>query len=301
MLPEVVAAFAEALAPDGCFLCTHPHDPVLAADFPPERYARSLLRPVQARLLGVRLGSHPVCPSCAGCLREARRPVTLESGHRLVSPFLDSPELVKLIHLLKFNGLKGMASLLGAAMARAQARQAPVPAESLLVPVPMDASSRRKRGFNQAALLAEAAGAALGIPVAGRALVKLRRTRAQSLTAEDDRDENVRGAFGKGGESVRGRSVVIVDDLVTTGATVIACATVLEAAGAAEVSVLAAGRARAARGAAAAPGGESPRCDRERYPLALTPCYRAGIIVIYHQFCPPGRVPCSDGFHNQVS
>ena len=87
----------------------------------------------------------------------------------------------------------------------------------------------------------------------------MRRTRTQSLTDEGDRDENVRGAFGTDGEAVSGRPVILVDDLVTTGATVTACVAALEAAGAAPVSVLAAGRARAARAPSGTTAREVPR------------------------------------------
>lgn len=242
----VVTALAEVFAPDRCFLCGQGHDPVLERGFPPERFARCLIDPVPSRLLGVPVPGHPVCPVCAGGLRETHVAVTLPPAYRLVSPFLDSPELVKLVHLIKFHGLRGLADLLGAAMACALVRQAPA-RDAVLVPVPMDRRSRRRRGFNQAELLADAVGRRVALPVARAGLVKLRRVRAQSLTDADDRDANVRGAFGNGRESVRGRHVVLVDDLVTTGATARACARALEKAGAGSVRVLAAGRAGAAR------------------------------------------------------
>jgi len=263
MFRGAVAALAELLAPDGCFLCGHSHDPSLAAGFPSNRYAHALVGPVRARVFGMPLESHPVCPACAGGLREARHPVALEAGHRLISPFLDSPELVKLIHLLKFHGLRGMATPLGVAMAEALMEQTPPGSGAVLVPVPMDRRSRSRRGFNQAALLADEVGNAAALPVVHETLVKRRRTRAQSLTDQGDRDENVRNAFGTRGKSLRGCSVILVDDLVTTGATATACATVIGAAGATSVRVLAAGRAGAARGAGVATPG-APERARER-------------------------------------
>jgi predicted amidophosphoribosyltransferase len=80
-------------------------------------------------------------------------------------------------------------------------------------------------------------------------LGKSRRTRPQSLTRHEERVSNVDGAFVVAGSGLRGANLCLVDDLITTGATVAACAGVLFAAGAARVRVLAAGRTIAPGGA----------------------------------------------------
>jgi ComF family protein len=124
--------------------------------------------------------------------------------------------------------------------------QAPV-----LVPVPLHASRRRARGFNQAERIAEGLYEAVrertgenwpGVEV--RALLRTRRTPPQTGLSVAARKENVRGAFSVAApERVRGRAVVLIDDVMTTGETVAACARVLRGAGAERVLALAVARA----------------------------------------------------------
>jgi len=108
----------------------------------------------------------------------------------------------------------------------------------LLVPVPLFWRRRLRRGFNQSEVLARAVGRRHAIPVAARALARVRATPPQQGDAEARR-RNVRDAFrvGRPGR-VAGRRVLLVDDVFTTGATVNACAEALLRAGAAAVGVL---------------------------------------------------------------
>ncbi|MES1255054.1 MAG: phosphoribosyltransferase family protein [Acidobacteriota bacterium] len=108
-----------------------------------------------------------------------------------------------------------------------------------LVPVPLHPSRRRQRGFNQAEDLARH----IGLPVLG-ALRRTRATRPQLDLPAAQRHRNVRRAFaltGRG-QHAAGRTVVLIDDVSTTGATLQACAHVLKEAGAAEVRALTAAR-----------------------------------------------------------
>ena len=110
-----------------------------------------------------------------------------------------------------------------------------------VAPVPLHPSRRRERGFNQAALLAERLAADRGVAVRPRWLARLRDTQPQSDLGAAERQANVRGAF-EARADVAGLHVVVVDDVLTTGATVAECARALRAAGAARIGVVAVAR-----------------------------------------------------------
>jgi len=162
----------------------------------------------------------------------------------VVASFAMNDTSLKIIHLVKFAGLRSLIPLIASAMSEAvrTAPNARQPA-ALLVPVPMHPSGIRRRGFNQAELIARALSRETGLPVLAGSLRKIVRTRAQSRTARDQRLENVAGAFAWSGGDLGGRSVLLVDDLVTTGATVAACAEVLRRAGASAVTAVCFARA----------------------------------------------------------
>ncbi|MGQ9369125.1 ComF family protein [Azospirillum sp. ST 5-10] len=111
----------------------------------------------------------------------------------------------------------------------------------LLVPVPLHRWRLFARRYNQAALLAQAVARVSGVPAAPDLLVRRRRTRSQGGLDREGRARNVAGAFalrpGRA-DRVAGRSVVLVDDVLTTGATVGECAKALTRAGAARIAVL---------------------------------------------------------------
>jgi len=110
----------------------------------------------------------------------------------------------------------------------------------VLVPAPMDARRRRQRGFNQAQDIAETIGAQLNIPVATGLVRRVRRVRAQRQLNREARLANLRGVFEV--TSVVPERVAIVDDVVTTGATVRVLASVLREVGAREIQVWALAR-----------------------------------------------------------
>jgi ComF family protein len=111
-----------------------------------------------------------------------------------------------------------------------------------LVPVPIHAARRRERGFHPAAELARSIGATLRVPVDAGGLVAIRATESQTGLDRFARRRNVSGAFAVGSRPLRGACVALVDDVVTTGATLAECARVLRRAGVRRVVAVCAAR-----------------------------------------------------------
>jgi len=148
------------------------------------------------------------------------------------------------IHELKYAGERRLARPLGEAMAARWARAAA--GGDVLVPVPSSPDRVRERGFDQAALLAEVAGRALGLPVVP-ALERAHVTAHQFDLGRASRARNLDRVFRptrEGAAALAGRWPILVDDVVTTGATLSGCGEALLDAGASAVSGLAAARER---------------------------------------------------------
>jgi ComF family protein len=169
-----------------------------------------------------------LCPRC-------RRREPLVSLARAVGPYEGA--LRAIVHALKYDGRQTIARHLAARMREAGAEV--LSGADLAVAVPLHRSRERARGFNQAREL----GRHLGLPLVD-ALARTRRTPSQADLPAARRHANVRGAFEwRSGVLVKGRTIVLVDDVSTTGATLNACARPLLDAGAAEVRALTAARA----------------------------------------------------------
>jgi ComF family protein len=138
-----------------------------------------------------------------------------------------------MVYALKYRNVRASAPDLGRLVA-AFLESEPVVAD-LLVPVPLHRLAERERGYNQSALLAREVGKWNGVRVAEDVLRRTRNTAPQiSLTTADERRHNMEGTFECTGE-VAGAKVLLIDDVVTTGTTMSACAAPLVAAGAASV------------------------------------------------------------------
>jgi ComF family protein len=140
------------------------------------------------------------------------------------------------LHALKFGRKRALARPL-AALTLAQCRRVLGDDVDALLPVPLSPARRRERGFNQSELIADRIGAARRLAVEPRWLRRRRDTRPQTELLADERRQNVRDAF-VASRAAAGRHVVIVDDILTTGATVNECARTLRAIGARRVGVV---------------------------------------------------------------
>lgn len=191
-----------------------------------------------------------VCPSCLRELDalaaaqeawEQTRRGTLPEGIAYVhSAFAYDTQARELIHRLKYQSVRAAAVPLAKGMAILPAGE-----EEILVPVPTDERRRRARGFNQATLLAQELSRIWGMPMC-EALVRVRRCAPQTGLNEQQRRENLVGCMAVKERSVsqiRGRSVLLIDDVYTTGSTASEAARALLAAGAKSVGALTAARA----------------------------------------------------------
>ena len=140
--------------------------------------------------------------------------------------------LRELIHLYKYGRVKTLARPLSALLAQALPRDE---AFDAAVPVPLYWRRRLQRGFNQAELLARDLSRRTGIPVA-KALRRVRPTPAQAGLSNSARRHNMSQAFRA--RSVQGKRILLIDDVMTTGATAASCAAALKQAGARRVSLL---------------------------------------------------------------
>lgn len=108
----------------------------------------------------------------------------------------------------------------------------------VLIPIPLHKSRMRRRGFNQAALVADILGRRLGIPVAEKALIRNKKTSPQKELSDQERRANLKHAFQPGELEPEWKRAVLVDDIYTTGSTIDAAARILQAAGVEKVYFL---------------------------------------------------------------
>lgn len=181
----------------------------------------------------------PVCPQCGRsqsavtdkCYACSQEPIPLRQIR--TAAFYDGP-LAEVVKQFKYEGYFGLAQPLAELMLTAWPRwEQPV---DLVVPIPLHAARYRERGYNQSELLARVLERRLDWRVEPAALKRVRRTRPQVGLNMVERQANVSGAFVAEATLVEGKEILLIDDVRTTGATLVSAAEVLLAAGAKAVS-----------------------------------------------------------------
>lgn len=141
-----------------------------------------------------------------------------------------------LIHALKYGGADYLAREMGHLMVVRFCLYPELSSAEIVMPVPLYPKRRRKRGYNQSALLAKQLALGTGLAYDDTSLVRGRDTVSQTTLGRQDRLFNMTGAFVcKNPSAVKGKVILLVDDVATTGATLEGCASALKAAGAKKV------------------------------------------------------------------
>lgn len=227
---RLAAALLNLLYPSRCPVCSGPsdspsHSPICSGCWASIKRlegpsCRICARPFASEYAGL----------CGDCLRE-RPPFS-----RVITYGLYSDALKEAVHLLKFTSIKRLSRPLGMLLAGLD-----IPEADLIVPVPLSTRELRKRGFNQTLLISRALSKTTGIPLGPGLLYKKRETPPQVSLPRRERLLNLKGAFAAR-EGLEGRRVILVDDVVTTGATARECSRAILKAGAEEVFVAAVAR-----------------------------------------------------------
>ena len=194
-----------------------------------------------------------ICPKCRGYLRYVTEPFCMKCGKELVSeeeeycfdcanskksfvrgyPLFNYISPVKeSISRMKYEARQEYAEFYGKEMARAYGNELLKLKDAVLIPIPISKSRMKKRGYNQAELLAVSLGRELGLPVNSGILIRSIDTLPQKKLGSEERIKNLLKAFSVKKDSQVPETVILVDDIYTTGSTIEACTRVLIEAGA---------------------------------------------------------------------
>jgi len=200
-----------------------------------------------------------ICPSCLSKVERVSRPYCARCGHPMprercwncwgrVRSFATaraagvySGVLREAIHEFKYGGHRALAEPLAQLLYRYLTANADFPwrRADCIIPVPIHPARQRLRGYNQSELLAERLSGTTGLPLLRGAVIRKHHTRPQVELSGNERRTNVRGAFRAAKPSeLRGKIILLVDDVATTGSTIHECSLALLAAGAFKVYVV---------------------------------------------------------------
>lgn len=172
------------------------------------------------------------CPTCFGELQ----PCSYTPGEQHFSAYVYNEVAKQAVHSFKYGKNRDSGRYLGRLMAERFLLTSHtiviLQGVDALVPVPLHEAKERERGFNQAQILATEISKATNIPVMEAALVRTRNTEAQAGLGKSERNQNMMGAFAQGAQPVTSKTVLIIDDVFTTGSTIQECMKALHLSGA---------------------------------------------------------------------
>jgi len=152
--------------------------------------------------------------------------------------FTPASVVQQLIHLVKYKGQKKLAVYLGKMMGQEIMQVPRFAGLDMVVPLPLFRSREKTRGYNQAALLARGISEVLGIPSNESIIGRNKASATQTRKSREERWKNVDGLFTITGDPGKNRHILLVDDVITTGATLDACANTLLAIDGVKVSIM---------------------------------------------------------------
>jgi ComF family protein len=163
---------------------------------------------------------------CEKCIRQ--RPLYDE----LRAPYLYEESIMEAIHLIKYSGKSYLVKSIGPLLASFAKDWVTVTKDMLMIPVPLHKKRLKQRGFNQSALLVKSVSRILDIEADYFTLIRIKHTETQTGLNLEERRRNVKGAFEvSGNKNLTGKTVILVDDVATTGNTINECARILKKAG----------------------------------------------------------------------
>lgn len=225
---SVARAALDLLFPPRCVICKR-----VGQELCPRCVAE--FRPVGGSVCRICGEPQAILGLCARCVAHPPAYTHVSSAYRF------DGEVRKAVHMLKYNGRRGLA----APLAAATSQRIPAPYETVAVcPVPLYPARQEERGYNQARLLGVELASCWGlICLPEEALRRIRPTDSQVGLDYDERQSNMRCAFSSEPALVGGLTILLVDDVCTTGATMNACAEALLAGGAFSVAGVTVARA----------------------------------------------------------
>ena len=225
-LTDVLDGVLSLLFPPRCEVCGLLQEPIICASCRGKFHAIGV--PMCDRC-GIPFD--PLAQATAVCAACREHPPAFDAA-RSAGKYAD--ELRRAIHLFKYDGVRALAAPLAAFIAETVT---PPFAIDCLCPVPLHPARERMRGYNQSGLLADELGLHWNLPVEPALLARILNTTPQMQLPAEERKRNMRGAF-TATPATQGRDIGLVDDVYTTGSTLLECSRVLKRAGARQVLVI---------------------------------------------------------------